>query len=50
VDDSTHGTKIDTITSVIIYALDVNGTVRFENNADVITSDAAVSASIYERR
>jgi hypothetical protein len=48
-DDSTYSTKIDISTSGIIYALDIHSMVRFENNANVITSDTAVSASIYER-
>jgi hypothetical protein len=40
--DSTHGTNI---------ALDVkNSAVCFENNADVITSNAAISTSIYKGR
>jgi hypothetical protein len=49
-DDSTNGTNIYISTSVVIYALDVNSTVRFENNANIITSNAAVSTSIYEGR
>jgi hypothetical protein len=49
-DDTANRTNINISTLVVIYALDVGSTVGFKYNAYVITNDAAISTSIYERR
>jgi hypothetical protein len=35
---------------MVIYALNINSTVGFEYNANIVSSDAAVSTSVYEGR
>jgi hypothetical protein len=49
-DDASYSTNVDIGTSMIIYALNVNGAVGFEYNMNIVAGDAAVSASVYEGR
>jgi hypothetical protein len=48
--DASYSINVDIGTSVIIYALDINGAIGFEYNTNIISGDAAVSISIYEGR
>jgi hypothetical protein len=49
-DDTSYSTNIDVSTAMIIYALNVDGAIGFEYNADIVSGDAAISTSIHEGR
>jgi hypothetical protein len=49
-DDASYSTNVDIGTSMIIYALNVNGAVGFEYNANIFSGDTAASASVCEGR
>jgi hypothetical protein len=49
-DDSSNSTNVNIGTAMIIYALNVNSTVGLDDNTNVVSSDAAVSTSVYEGR
>jgi hypothetical protein len=42
-DDASYSTNIDVSTAMIIYALNVNGAIGFEYNADIVSRDVAVN-------
>jgi hypothetical protein len=46
--DASYSTNVDIGTSMIIDALNVNGAVGFEYNANIVSGDAAISASVYK--